>query len=162
MSVVITNLQHAQKINLRLLTQIANAVLAMLEIEPAEIGVCLIEATEMTRLNETFLQHAGSTDVIAFDYSRRRHPFARRPTPRFTARSLCAWTRQFCRPAKFGSNWQSELVRYLIHGTLHLTGHDDRTTAARRKMKQQENRLLGMVARRFSLAQLSRPARISK
>lgn len=161
MSVVITNLQHAQKINLRLLTQIANAVLAMLEIEPAEIGVCLIEATEMTRLNETFLQHAGSTDVIAFDYSDAgtRSPDAR---AKVHGEIFVCLDEAVLQAPKFGSNWQSELVRYLIHGTLHLTGHDDRTTAARRKMKQQENRLLGMVARRFSLAQLSRPARISK
>jgi probable rRNA maturation factor len=161
MSVVITNLQHAQKINLRLLKQIANAVLAVLEIESAEIGVCLIEATEMTRLNETFLQHAGSTDVIAFDYSDAgtRSPDARAKVHGEIFVCLDAAVLQ---APKFGSNWQSELVRYLIHGTLHLTGHDDRTTAARRKMKQQENRLLGMVARRFSLAQLSRPARISK
>jgi ssRNA-specific RNase YbeY (16S rRNA maturation enzyme) len=45
-----------------------NALLTELEIEKAEIGICLVAAPEMTRLNETFLKHKGSTDVIAFDY----------------------------------------------------------------------------------------------
>ena len=26
---------------------------------------------------------------------------------------------------KFKTNWQSEVVRYIIHGILHLLGHDD-------------------------------------
>src|SRR6266508_3623786 len=43
----------------------------LLQIEQAELGICLVATPEMTRLNETFLRHAGSTDVIAFDYSGR-------------------------------------------------------------------------------------------
>jgi probable rRNA maturation factor len=62
---------------------------------------------------------------------------------------------------KFGTHWQSEIVRYVVHGVLHLTGHDDRLSAARRKMKREENRLLTGLSRRFSLAQLSRPVRLS-
>ena len=26
---------------------------------------------------------------------------------------------------KFRTSWQSEIVRYLVHGVLHLLGHDD-------------------------------------
>jgi len=44
-------------------------LLAELEIQKTEIGICLVDAPEMTQLNETFLKHKGSTDVIAFDYA---------------------------------------------------------------------------------------------
>lgn len=62
MSIVATNRQRTQKINLRLLKQIAAALLDDLNIEGAELGVHLVAAPEMTRLNETFLQHQGSTE----------------------------------------------------------------------------------------------------
>ena len=39
------------------------------KVQGAELGVYLVATPEMTRLNETFLQHAGSTDVITFDYA---------------------------------------------------------------------------------------------
>ncbi len=59
MNVFIANRQRTRKINLRLLKQIAEALLADLKIEDAELGVHLVAAPEMTRLNETFLRHAG-------------------------------------------------------------------------------------------------------
>ena len=61
---------------------------------------------------------------------------------------------------KFGTSWQSEIVRYIVHGVLHLLGFDDSSAGARHKMKREENRRLGGLSRRFTLAQLSRPARI--
>jgi len=40
-------------------------------------------------------------------------------------------------------------MRYVIHGVLHLLGLDDKTTAARQKMKLEENRILRRLARNF-------------
>ena len=56
---------------------------------------------------------------------------------------------------QFRTTWQSELVRYLIHGVLHLVGYDDLTPAGRRAMKREENRLLRMLSRQFSLRRLA-------
>jgi probable rRNA maturation factor len=61
---------------------------------------------------------------------------------------------------QFGTSWQSELLRYVVHGVLHLRGHDDLKSELRRKMKRAENRLVRVLARRFSLAQLSRAAKL--
>jgi ssRNA-specific RNase YbeY (16S rRNA maturation enzyme) len=55
---------------------------------------------------------------------------------------------------EFGTTWQGELVRYVIHGLLHLCGHDDLMSAARSKMKREENRLLRETTKRFVLAKL--------
>jgi probable rRNA maturation factor len=61
---------------------------------------------------------------------------------------------------KFGVSWQSEVVRYVIHGVLHLLGHDDLRTDLRRTMKREENRLVRRLAGRFSLAQLERMTKL--
>ena len=56
---------------------------------------------------------------------------------------------------RFRSTWQSELVRYLIHGILHLRGFDDLRHSDRRKMKREESRLLRLLARQFNFGKLA-------
>ena len=68
MTVSIANRQRTKKINTRLLKQIAVALFSELEITEVELGISLLNATEMARVNWQFLQHEGSTDVITFDH----------------------------------------------------------------------------------------------
>ena len=162
MSVTIANRQRARKINPRLLEKIAAALLVELEIEKAEIGICLVAAPEMTRLNETFLKHKGSTDVIAFDYAETGVAGSLRSAAgaHGVTRAAISGEIFICldeavlQARKFGTNWQSEVVRYLVHGVLHLVGFDDLSPGARRKMKREENRLLRELSSRFPLSKL--------
>jgi rRNA maturation RNase YbeY len=62
---------------------------------------------------------------------------------------------------RFRVPWQTELLRYVLHGLLHLRGLDDSRPAARRRMKQAEDRCLRQLARRFRLAALGRNQRTS-
>ena len=64
--------QRTRAVDLRLLRKIVDGLFDKLPVlETADLGVFLVAAPEMTHLNETFLQHAGSTDVITFDYANR-------------------------------------------------------------------------------------------
>jgi probable rRNA maturation factor len=167
MSVTIANRQRVQKINRRLLKKITAALLAELEIQKAEIGICLVAAPEMTRLNETFLKHKGSTDVITFDYGfgvppsggkfSKKSARANRLKPELQTLLgeiyICV-DEAVLQARKFGTSWQSEVIRYLVHGVLHLLGFDDSSAGARRKMKREENRRLREMTRRFPLSKL--------
>ena len=170
MNVCISNRQRMRKINLRLLKQIARALLDDLKIEGAELGVHLVAAPEITRLNEKFLQHQGSTDVITFDYADDRQggqsspppkPDAQRQAPALHGEIFICVDEAVWQARKFRTSWQSEIVRYLVHGVLHLLGHDDSRPGERPKMKREENRRLRELSRRFSLAHLARPAKLS-
>ena len=153
MNILIANRQRAKKIHSRLLKQIVGALLAELKISQAELGIALVGAAEMARVNWQFLRHDGSTDVITFDHRDHSAPLHG---------ELFVCVDDAVRQAKqFKTTWQSEVVRYIVHGVLHLLGHDDLQPAARREMKREENRLVRRLASRFSLAQLSRPAKIS-
>ena len=167
MSVTIANRQHVRKINLRPLKKIAAALLAELEIKKAEIGICLVAAPEMTRLNETFLKHKGSTDVITFDYrdnvgqasslSHSKIPKVKDrqdACPTLRGEIFICVDEAVLQARKFGTSWPSEVVRYIIHGVLHLVGFDDSSVVARRKMKREENRRLREMTRRFPLSKL--------
>lgn len=57
---------------------------------------------------------------------------------------------------EFRTTWQCELARYVIHGLLHLCGHDDLSPGPRRAMKREENRLVRAVAQRFRIPALAR------
>jgi probable rRNA maturation factor len=167
MNVAVASHQHTRKINLRLLKKITRELLSELELEKAEIGICLVAAPEMTQLNETFLKHKGSTDVIAFDYrtsvgqasslspSRLQQVRDRQDAcPILHGEIFVCVDEAVLQARKFGTSWQSEIVRYIIHGVLHLVGFDDSSAGARRKMKREENRRLREMTRRFPLSKL--------
>ena len=118
-------------------------------------------------MNEKYLRHAGPTDVIAFDYgfgvppsggsSVKSNGRANRLKPELQTLHgevfICV-DDAISQAKQFKTTWQSEVVRYIVHGVLHLLGHDDLKPALRRRMKREENRLLRLLAKRFSLAQL--------
>jgi probable rRNA maturation factor len=153
MNIVIANRQRVRKINARLLKEIAGALLADLELEKAELGITLVAAREMTLINETFLQHEGSTDVITFDYLKSECG-VRSAESKVHGEIFVCVDEAVSQAKKFKTTWQSEIVRYLVHGVLHLLGHDDSRPAARRKMKREENRRLAGLSEKFSLAQI--------
>ena len=155
--VTLLNRQRARKVDARQLRVITLALLGELHIASAEFGVNLVGDAEMTRVNETFLQHEGSTDVITFDHSelppRRQTPDA---SPNLHGELFVCVDEAIRQARGFRTTWQSELVRYVVHGVLHLLGHDDHRAADRRKMKREENRLVRLMARRFAFTRLSR------
>jgi rRNA maturation RNase YbeY len=59
---------------------------------------------------------------------------------------------------RFRVSWQMEIVRYLMHGLLHMNGFDDSKPDLRRTMKRQENSLLKKLSRQFNLGKLGRKA----
>jgi rRNA maturation RNase YbeY len=200
------NRQRVRLVDAPLLRRIARwALEEQFHTADYELGLHLVSAAEMARVNESFLDHNGSTDVITFDHREasgralRLPPFSVAATVRSQAGfadgelsdpiiqgttspsrdlTVAATPNQGSRPAatprihgeiflcldeavaqarQFGTDWQSELARYLLHGLLHLHGFDDLTPHARRRMKRQENRLLRLAQRQFPLRRLARP-----
>ena len=156
----IRNRQRTRPVDLRWLGQIARELVQRLpQISRIELGVFLIADAEMTRINEAFLHHAGSTDVITFDYS---EPGTRNPELKSLHGEIFICVDEALRQARrFRTSWPSEIVRYLVHGVLHLLGYDDSRPAARRQMKREENRQLRRLADRFALSRLARKPRLA-
>jgi probable rRNA maturation factor len=172
--IAVSNRQRARKVDLRWLEKITAAALAELKIERAELGIVLVGAKEMASLNEEFLGHEGATDVITFDYKGPEsgvHPPSLRSFGGQAVHSpwsivnnrkgielhgeIFVCVAEAERQAKiFGTDWRSEVVRYIVHGILHLLGHDDLQPLARKKMKREEGRLVRELSRCFALSKL--------
>lgn len=154
------NCQRRRPVNLRLLRQVVQALLQ--ETWPdghIELGIYVVAEAEMTHLNETFLHHQGSTDVITFDYA--EEAAAKASGPQFPAllygEVFVCLDEAVSQARRFHTTWQSELVRYVVHGVLHLLGYDDLASGARRRMKGAETRLVNRLTRQFDLDALGRP-----
>jgi len=162
-TLVIQNRQRATPVDIRLLRQITETVLLeLLHIDDFELGVTIVRASEMAALNETFLDHEGSTDVITFDYT---EPEAKsnRPGAKLELHGeifVCIDDAR-SQARQFRTTWQSELARYVVHGILHLLGHDDLRAVVRKKMKREENRLVAKIGHLFTLSKLARKTKLS-
>ncbi len=182
---ILRNRQRARKIDFSLLGGIARTLLQeLLAVGDYELGVHLVAARAMARLNRAYLRQDGSTDVITFDYraivgpasrlpeckptetrgGRKTHPARPAPVrglirlevPTLHGDIFISVDDAVAHAHRYRTTWQEEIVRYLVHGILHLGGHDDMRPRARRKMKRDENHLVRELALRFPLHKLSR------
>ena len=160
MNVAIVNRQRTKKISARFLKQVAAELFAELEIAEAELGVHLVGAKKMAQVNRQFLGHKGSTDVITFDHSVKGKAESGMRKAIHGELFICV-DDAVAQANEFETDWQSEVVRYLIHGVLHLLGYDDLQPDLRREMKREENRLVRRLEKRFALAQLSRTVKMA-
>jgi probable rRNA maturation factor len=124
--------------------------------ENHELAIHLIDSTRMAQLNEQYLQHAGSTDVITFDYCEGKNCEALWGEIFICIDDAVQQARQF------RTTWQSETARYVVHGILHLLGFDDLKPKAKRIMKRRENKLLKELAARLPLGKLLRTSHARK
>lgn len=119
-----------------------------------DITCHLVADARMARLNREHLDHAGPTDVITFDYGA---PETASPGEEWLRGDiLIDWEVARRQAREYGTTATEEIVRYLVHGFLHLQGHDDLAPAPRRIMKREENRLVRLLGRRFDFARLRR------
>ena len=171
-TLTLRNRQHVRRVDLRLLRRAVQALLRQTWPEGGfDLAIYLVAAPEMTRLNETFLDRKGPTDVIAFDYAERVGRASRLSSAGAPnrcsrdGRDACPTLLQgeifvcldeaVAQARRFRATWQSELVRYVVHGLLHLLGYDDLNARARRKMKTAEDILVRQLCRQFDLTRLS-------
>ena len=159
-SLLIRNRQRAVPLNTKSLRVITTTLLNKLfDVTDFDLAIYIVRAPEMARLNEKYLQHTGSTDVITFDYGDSTSG-TRRPLLCLHGEIFVCIDDAVAQARAFRTSWQSELARYIIHGVLHLRDFDDTRPAARRKMKRHENRLLKEVARLFPLRKLAADSRL--
>jgi probable rRNA maturation factor len=129
----ITNRQRDRKVDTRRVREVAAAVLAEAG-QGAELGINFVSAKRSAEVNWQFLQHEGPTDIITFDYGSTLERL-------FGEMFICV-PEAVRQAAEFGTTWEAELLRYVIHGILHLRGYDDLEPTKRRVMKREENRLV--------------------
>ena len=122
----------------------------------ALIAVTLVSPTTIAQVNEQFLGHHGATDVICFDYRAPGTAAAVGDGP--LAELLVCPAVAAAAADRHGTTLSHEIVLYIVHGLLHLCGHDDHAAADRRAMRRAERRLLRRLAQHDDLDTLFQPS----
>ena len=126
--------EHAFPLDEARLKKAVRAVLQDAGYNNGEISIAIVADAEMHALNRKYLDHDYPTDVLSFvlveedgrmdgeiilssDYAAREA-------------KIYKWTAE------------DEILLYIIHGSLHLVGHDDVDPARKQEMRQQEREYL--------------------
>lgn len=117
-----------------------------------DLGIVITGAAEMARVNEQHLGHEGATDVITFDYT----PPGGAGLHGEILICLDVAGRQ---ASAYRTTCSLEVLRYLVHGLLHLCGYDDLEPATRQVMKRHENRLVKRLKAGFEWGSLEPPGK---
>ncbi|MCF7709503.1 MAG: rRNA maturation RNase YbeY [Verrucomicrobia bacterium] len=147
-SISFRNLQNRYRIDVRFLKRVTASILDRIGVCSYDLGVCIVDASWMSELNEEYSGHLGTTDVLAFDYSTEifRDVLIGEVV-------VCVDEAEF-QSGRFGTSWESELVRYIAHGILHLNGYDDMASESAIVMKRKEDELVLGIESSFSLSEL--------
>jgi probable rRNA maturation factor len=107
-----------------------------------ELSVALVDDREMQRVHREFLGEDSPTDVMSFRYD-GDGPDGAGGGEAGVGGELVISAETALREARArGIPPGKELLRYAIHGLLHVLGYDDRTPAGRRQMRRLEEMYL--------------------
>ncbi len=138
----ICNDQDLLLVNEDQLRRAAEAVLVDAKIRTAVLSIAVVDDLSIHALNRQFLQHDYPTDVLSF--------VLEQDEGRLEGEVIASAETAARAAERYGWSAEAELLLYVIHGTLHLVGHDDQDDAAREVMRAAERRHLacfGLQAR---------------
>jgi rRNA maturation RNase YbeY len=121
-----------------LLRRRARAILRLVGRPEAELSVALVDDEEIAALNQSYRERSGATDVLSFSLLEGDHAERRGELLGDVIVSVETAERQARRGRR---SLEDEVVRLLIHGTLHLLGHDHQEAAEARAMRAEERRV---------------------
>ena len=107
-----------------------------------EVNVIFVDEKEIRRVNVEFLDHHYVTDVISFN--NEKPPFDTGEPWGFGDMFVCyPVARQNAK--LFGHTILQEMLMYVTHGALHLSGMDDHDPKDRAEMDRQAEKIIASV-----------------
>jgi probable rRNA maturation factor len=97
------------------------------------VVINFVTSEEIKRINNEYLNHNYSTDIITFNYSEDNY---------FLDGEIFISAGEAEENAKkFNVRFEEETARLIIHGFLHLTGYNDLSLEEKKEMKKLEDHL---------------------
>jgi probable rRNA maturation factor len=127
--------EHAFPLDEARLKKAVRAVLTDADIKDGDISIAVVDDAEMHALNRKYLDHDYPTDVLSFVLEEGD---CRLDGEIIVSSDYAAREAEIYR-------WKAgdEILLYVIHGSLHLVGHDDLDPASKQKMREAERHYLG-------------------
>ena len=106
-----------------------------------EIGIAIVDESEIRKANKQFLNRNVSTDCLSFDLSEEANK---------RAFELIVNAEKAVKEAALrGHSAEAELALYITHGLLHNLGFDDSTNSRAKEMHDTEDEILQQLGYGF-------------
>lgn len=110
-----------------------------------ELSILLTDDAQIHELNRTWRNKDRPTDVLSFPQL-EKHEIDRRQSGLMLGDVVVSLDTAAAQAQRAGISLEAELRRLLVHGILHLLGHDHIHGGHQaRKMRQEEERLLAVL-----------------
>ena len=96
----------------------------------ALISVVFVDSLRCKAINGKFLRHDVVTDVISFTLEEQ---------PMLEGEIYVNLDRAMQQAKEYGVSFANEVARLVIHGMLHLTGHEDKSKEQKKRMRDAED-----------------------
>jgi probable rRNA maturation factor len=127
--------QEAVPIDRGRMREIARAVLEGEGVKDYEVSLAFVDNATIHRLNKQYLDHDEPTDVLSFPYSAAN-------AKKLEGELVVGVEIAQGQASERGHDVQAELALYVIHGLLHLCGHDDKAPSDEKRMRARETQYL--------------------
>lgn len=131
--------------------KIVKIVLKEENVKKAFLTIVLAQDAMIRRLNKKYLSRDLSTDVLSFDLM---HPFSSK-SGLVGDVVVCVDTAAAV-AKKIKVTFEEELIRYIVHGILHLIGYDDSSPKEKKKMWKRQEFLVKKIIKDVPMSQVSK------
>ena len=143
MKISIKNLQRHRSLNKGRILKATRRILSLLEQSNSELSILFVGDRRMKQLNTQYRGIRRTTDVLSFESA---IPFIPDYADNALGDIVISVPKAEAQAREYGSGFYDEIIRLLIHGTLHLLGYDHELTAYKaRKMRKKEEELINAV-----------------
>ena len=116
--------------------RVVQAIVRDAGIADGQIGIAVVDDATIAKLHHEYLNDPEPTDVLSF---------ALQSSPGYLeGEVIVSADTAIASVARFQSSAASELLLYVIHGTLHLVGYDDATPRKLGVMRKKEREYLNL------------------
>jgi len=123
--------ENSKIINKLLVHSIISKIRNNLSLKIKSLEINFVSQETIRKVNNEYLSHDYSTDIITFDYSNERNIL--------DGEIIISLKDAEENSKKYQVTFDNELLRLIIHGILHLLGYDDVALSKRKVMKKVEN-----------------------
>jgi probable rRNA maturation factor len=124
--------EQPHKIDRARLKKAVRLVLQDAGLQSAEVSIAVVTDASMHELNRQYLQHDYPTDVLSFVLDHDVH------TQSLDGEIIVSSDYAAREAVRYGWTTDDELLLYVLHGCLHLIGHDDTTPEGKQAMREAE------------------------
>lgn len=109
-------------------------------IKKKNLSIAIVGEKKISDLNKKYRDKTGPTDILSFS------SFSNFPGEKRTLGEIIICPSIINKNSKkFGTTFEKELTKIIIHGILHLFGHSHKKETERRAMEREENKYLNKL-----------------